>query len=330
MSEALRLAAVPVGFVRRANERLPLLQIVALLALFLYGVATISGYASKSSLMAMLILAAFLGIAAGGQTIAILIGGLDLSVPAVISAANIATAVLSAEGWPFLAILALILVGAILVGVVNGFVSHRFSVPSLIVTLGVGAAIIGGALVWTQGRPAGAAPSWLSAFVSPVQDTLGFIPVPPVVAFWAVFALVLVVFLTRTPIGRRLYATGANERAARLAFVDTQQVWMGAFAASAVCAAVTGILLAGFTGQGQFGIGDPYLFLSIAAVVVGGTSLLGARGGYGRTILGALILIQVSILLAGEGTAVTQIVTGATIVAVVSVYGRETHVRYRV
>jgi ribose transport system permease protein len=314
---------------RRANDRFPILQIVALAALFIYGIATITGYASKPSLMSLFILASFLGIAAGGQTFVILIGGLDLSMPAVISAANIATAVLTAEGLSFPLIFIAVMIVAILIGCINGYISHRFDVPSLIVTLGVGAAIIGGALVWTQGRPAGGAPAWLSSFVSPVQET-GPIPLPPVVVFWAVFALVLIGFLSRTPLGRRIYATGANERAARLALVDTRRVWMGAFAASAICGALTGMLLAGFTGQGQFGIGDPYLFLSIAAVVVGGTSLLGARGGYGRTVLGALILIQVSILLAGQGTAVTQIVTGAVIVAVVSIYGRETHVRYRV
>lgn len=316
---------------RSLTQRLPILQAVAIIALFLYGSATIDGYSSRASIVSMLVLASFLGIAAGGQTLCILIGEIDLSLAAVISGADIATCTLSGSGWPFVLVFLVIVGVAGAIGVFNGYVLRRFELHSLIVTLGTGAVISGAILVWTNGgAPSGAAPMWLSNLDSPIRHTLGFIPLPPVVVIWVVFAAVLVLVLTRTPIGRRLYAAGANRDAAELALVRTKRVWIGTFAASAVCAALAGILLGGFSTTGVFNIGDPYLFTTIAAVVVGGTSMLGARGDYVRTILGVLILTQVSTLLVGYGQSVTQIVTGGAIIAVVSFYGRETHMRNRI
>jgi ribose transport system permease protein len=239
------------------------------------------------------------------------------------------TAQLSGQGWNFVAVVALTLGLALVFGAANGYVAHRFDVPPLIVTLGTGAALAGGVLVWTQGNFTGAAPGWLSRFVSPAQSTFG-LPVPPVVVFWLVFAIVIIIILHRTPIGMRFYATGSNQTAADLSLVATRRIWLGGYAASAVCAAMAGMLLAGFSGQGLYNIGDPYLFLTVAAVVVGGTSLLGARGDYARTILGVLILIQLSTLLVSRGPAFTRIVTGVAILAVVTIYGREPHVRLRI
>ena len=136
----------------------------------------------------------------------------------------------------------------------------------------------------------------------------------------------------RTTVGRRLYATGANPRAARLALVSTSRVWTGTFAASAFFSAVAGTLLVGFSGTGLFNIGDPYLFTSIASVVIGGTSLLGARGDYLRTVLGALILIQTTTILIGRGydAPTQQVILGVLIVIFVATYARESHVRTRI
>jgi len=114
--------------------------------------------------------------------------------------------------------------------------------------------------------------------------------------------------------------------------VRTTRIWGGTFALSGVAAATAGILLAGFSGTGLFMIGEPYLFTSIAAVVVGGTSLLGARGDYLRTVLGALILIQTTTIMAGRGLSSSdqQMVLGGLILAFVATYGREPHIRDRI
>ena len=100
---------------------------------------------------------------------------------------------------------------------------------------------------------------------------------------------------------------------------------------SAIAAAIVGILLTGFTGTGEAGVGDPYLF-TIAAVLVGGTSLVGARGDYWRTVLGALILTVMTTLLVGHGAgeALQEILFGVLILFFVGVYGRDQRVRDRV
>lgn len=320
------------GMWRRIAGRLPVLQIAALLALYAIGQATIDGYGTKSSILSMLVLASFLGIAAAGQTFAILLGGIDLSVPFLIGAGNVLASQLSGgDHWPFALVVAFIVTMALLVGAVNGYVSHRFDIHPLIVTLGVGSMVGGGVLVWTKARLTGSAPSWLGSFVSPGGKVAG-IGIPPVVLLWLVLAVVIVVVLAKTQAGRRLYATGANPEGARLALVNTTRVWTGAFAASAVCAAIAGILLAGFSGTGLFDIGTPYLFTTIASVVIGGTSLLGARGDYARTVLGVLILTQITTLLIGLelSAAMQQAFLGAVILVVVATYAREPHVRNRI
>jgi ribose transport system permease protein len=148
----------------------------------------------------------------------------------------------------------------------------------------------------------------------------------------ALVAIVLEAVLRSTVTGRRIYATGANERAADLAGVVTPRIWIGAFALSGLSAGVVGLLLTGFIGSAQVGIGDQYLFLSLSAVVVGGTSLVGARGDYWRTVLGALILTLITTLLVGHGAglAAQEMLFGALILLFVGLYGRERRVRDRV
>jgi ribose transport system permease protein len=278
------------------------------------------------------VLAAFLGIAAVGETLVILIGGIDLSVPALISGANLVSTYLAGKQWPFGLVIAFVIACAAGVGAVNGFVTHRFKAPPLIVTLATGAIVTGATLGLTRGgQVSGVPPGWLTRFSSPIGTFLG-IGIPPVIVMWVLIALAVGILLHRTVSGRRIYATGANERAAVLAGVKTERIWIGAFMVSAVGSALVGIVLVGFTGQGEAGVGDPYQFLSIAAVLVGGTSLVGARGDYWRTVLGALIMTLFTTLLVGHGAgeALQEILTGVLILLFVFVYGREQRVRDRV
>jgi ribose transport system permease protein len=306
-------------------------QAAAVVILYIVGSKLIDGYGSQSSITSMLVLASFLGVAAAGQTFAVLLGGIDLSIPFVIGMANVMTAQLTGYGWPFIWTALFIGVLAACIGAANGFISKRFSIHPLLVTLGMGSIVAGGLLVWTGGQATGAAPTWLSSFVA-INGTTLSLPVPPVIAFWAVLSVLILLLLRATVFGNRMYATGANERAAGLALVNTTTIWTVAFACSALLAATAGVLLAGFSGTGFPDIGQPYLFTSIAAVVIGGTSLLGARGGYGGTILGALILTEVTTILVGQNfsAAAQQAILGAVILLVVATYGREVQLRYRV
>jgi ribose transport system permease protein len=310
----------------------PALQVAVLVILFVFSAVSISGFLTKGSLYSVLVLASFLGIAAAGQTIVIMIGGLDLSVAAVISAADLTVPALTGKGWsPGLAIL-VVMIGGSLLGAANGFIVRRWRVPPLIITLATGGIVYGIALATTNsGLAAANVPVWLTHFSSPIGTTLG-LGVPPVLVVWVILAVALGVVLRRTTVGRRVYATGANERAADLAGVHTLRVWMGAYALSGAAAAVTGVLLVGFVSAASVGVGDPYLFTSLAAVVVGGTSLLGARGDYWRTVLGALILtLMTTILVArGAGSALQEAAFGFLILVFVGVYGRERRVRDQV
>jgi ribose transport system permease protein len=317
---------------RASLTGLPLLQVTLLAVLFAYGSLAIDGFASRRNVLAMLVIASFIGFASAGQTLVVLLGGIDISIPFVIGAANVMTAELTGgRGWSLTAASGTVILLAAIIGATSGFLSHRFDVHPLIVTLGMGSMVGGGVLVWTNAELTGAAPAVLSRITSPAAKSFG-LPVPPVVALWALLTLLLTGFLVRTASGRRLYATGASVRAARLALISTTRLWTATFAASAVLSGVTGILLAGFSGTGQFTIGDPYLFTTVAATVIGGTSLLGARGDYVRTVLGALILVQTTTILVGRGfdSAAQQVILGGLIVLFVASYAREPHVRTRI
>ncbi|HZQ02906.1 MAG TPA: ABC transporter permease [Gaiellaceae bacterium] len=313
------------------QRRFPLLQLVALVALFVWGIVGLPAFATRPSIDSMLVLASFLGIAAVGQTIVILIGGIDLSIPNVITAGNLLTTLLGGKHWSFGEIVAAILGGAVVVGAANGFLAHHFRVPALIITLGSGSVVVGAVLAGTHASVYGSVPGWFTHFVSPASTVAG-LHIPQVVLLWIVITLVVGVVMHLTGIGRRLYATGANERAAELSLVKTELVWVGAFAASAVFAATAGILLGAWSGTGEQAIGDPYLFLTIAAVIVGGTSLIGARGDYWRTVLGSLILIVLTTNLVGHSysEATQQIILGLIILAAVGTYGRDRALRDRV
>jgi ribose transport system permease protein len=249
----------------------------------------------------------------------------------MIDVADVVGGQLHGDGWPFWGIVTLLIGIAIVVGSFNGYVSSRFQVHPLIVTLGTGFAIQGGVLLWSGGLSTGSAPSWLASAVS-VGSTSGFLPVPPVLLVWAVVAVVLIVTLRRTTFGREVYALGSNPTAARLALVRPNLIWASAFTVSTLCATVVGLLLLGFTGSVYGDVGSNYLFLSIGAVVVGGTSLLGGSGGYAGTIMGALILTELQTILIGLGLseAALETVLGALVIAVVAVTGRQSSLGSRI
>jgi ribose transport system permease protein len=141
-------------------------------------------------------------------------------------------------------------------------------------------------------------------------------------------ATALVILLARTPFGRQLYALGSNPTAAPLALINVHATWTIAYALSALFAATAGILLLGFTGSAYGDVGQPYLFQTVAAVVIGGTTLVGGRGGLVGTIAGAAVLIEINTLLIGLGLAPSAVeaTLGIVIILLVSLYGREPHV----
>lgn len=308
--------------------RRALAAVAVALALHATGTILIDGYSSEFSVRAMLVLATLLGVASVGQTLVVLLGGIDLSIPFVIGFANVVAAQLFGEGIDFGLVCAIVAAFAIVIGAINGALSSALAIHPLIVTLGVGTAVQGAVLLWTAGFPAGSAPDAVTQFVS-IGGQAWFLPVPWLIPCFAVFAGLVALILERTPFGRRLYALGSNPQAARYALISPTAIWSATYALSALFAATAGVLLLGFTGSAYGDVGQPYLFQTIAAVVIGGTTLVGGRGGLAGTVAGALVLTEINTLLIGLGLSPSMVESalGVLIVILVSVYGREPHVR---
>jgi ribose transport system permease protein len=314
-----------------AQRKFPLLQVLVLAALVLY-VGAADGDFSWNDLWAPILLqASFLGIAAAGQTLVILLGGLDFSIGAYLVAGNLlVTHLVGLEHWNFALVALLVLAICVLGGGFAGWVCHRFGLEPLVVTLGMSSVVVGGVVGADTKLLNGAGPGWLTDFTAQSSKTFG-VPIPPIVTFWIVLAAIVTLVLARTVPGRRLYLTGASLKAAELAGVRTGRVWAGAYAASAVLAGLAGVMLAGFSTGGDTNVGSNYLFPGLAAVIVGGT-LMGGRGDYLRTCLGALIVTALNFVIAvlNVGAAAAQIVFGGLLLATVAVYGRERRLRDRV
>jgi ribose transport system permease protein len=201
----------------------------------------------------------------------------------------------------------------------------------------MGFAVVGGTQILTSigsqygGNVSGTVPKWLRNFAGLDGATFG-VGIPPVVILWIALAMGVALVMRKTWFGRSVYALGGNRSAARLALISEPRRWTAVFVLSGFFSSLTGVILLGFSGGGFVGVGDPYLFLTVAAVAVGGTSLLGGRGGYGSTVLGVLVLTVLTSLLVGWGldSNAQQVVLGLLIVPIVGVYARAPHVRYRI
>lgn len=314
----------------RLQRRFPLLQVVAVVAVFVYGFETIPGFGTTSSIDTMLVLAALLGLSAIGQTLVVMLGGLDLSIPGFILVGAVGSVELG-KAMPFALAVALMLLVSAVVGGAVGWICHRQRLQPLVLTLAVGSVAGGLMILWTTSRAPAAPPAWLATATSPMTKTLG-LPFPPVVLFWVALAVAFALVLHRTPLGRRIYAAGDNPAAAQLALVRTDRVWTLVFALSACFSAVVGVLLAGFVGADDSGLGDPYLFQGLTAVIVGGTTFFGTRGDYTHTAVGALLLTELSTVLIGKGlsNAQQQMLFGLLILLVVAIYGRQSRVQDRI
>ncbi len=311
---------------------------VALLAcLVLLGAALVPGFLSTQNARSILLLAAFLGLASLGQTLCALVGALDLSIPYVIGSANILLPSLMVAGLPpALAILVVFVLGA-LVGMANGVLSFRLQGQALIMSLGVGFAAVGAVQIYTSlgsqfgGTVFAPVPGWLRN-LSAFNGQFFGLAIPPVIIIWAAISAALVWLSYNTWFGRSIFAVGGSRTAAARLGISEFRIWVGIHGISGAMSALTGMLLLGFSGGGFVGVGDPYLFTTVAAVVIGGTSLLGGAGGYGSTVLGVLVLTVLTSLLVGLGLdfSAQQAVIGLLIVPMVAIYARSPHIRNQI
>ncbi|PTE10942.1 ABC transporter permease subunit [Mesorhizobium helmanticense] len=243
----------------------------------------------------LLVLSSFLAVLALGQGTVILTGGLDLSVPWTIGISGIILAgMVNGSDAALVYALPTVLLIACAIGFANGFGIVYLGISPIVMTLATNGILQGCALLYSQGTPAGFSSPMLRWFMT---ARLGL--VTPVVLLMIVFVVAAVLLLGRTPFGRRVYGIGNGLRAARLSGIGVERTLILVYMLSAVCAAIVGIMLTGFSGQASLGMGDDYLLPSIAVVVVGGALITGGRGHYLGMLGGVLLLTALQMLLAG-------------------------------
>jgi ribose transport system permease protein len=307
---------VPVG-ARRLFSRGFVTATVATVGLFAASLVFASTSLSRGTLLTMLPFAAALAIAALGQTLVVMQGGIDLSVAGGLSLYVVIVTKYPAGDnsrlWPAIGIAFLAAIGA---GWLNGLLIGRMRLNPIVATLGTNALLYGAVLWYTAGIP-----TTTTARLARIGGGLLLgIPTP---VYFAVAATVLVTAVVKvTPAGRRFEGVGANEAAARTAGIRVKRHRTGAYVWAQILYCLAAVLHAGIVNQPTAHEGDNYLLPSVAAVVLGGTSLLGGRGNLVATAVAALFLSQLDqfVLALGVSYATRTLVQAAALAVGVALY----------
>jgi ribose/xylose/arabinose/galactoside ABC-type transport system permease subunit len=263
--------------------------------------------------------AGLIGIAALGQTLVLLVGGIDLSISGVMALSSVVLATYSAGSDDMLVVgVLLAAVSGLAVGLVNAGLVVLRNVPPFVATFATFVLIQGVIIAWTRGAPSGNIPpslSWLGG------GRVWGIPTPLIV--FAILAIVIAVMLTRTTAGRRVYATGLNADAARMSGVRTGVVIAACYVASSLLGVLAGLVNASFIGFVDAALVGNLDLDSVAAAVIGGIALTGGRGRVSQTVIGVALL---SVLLTwliqlGAGGGAQLVVSGAVILLAVFLQG---------
>jgi len=244
------------------------------------------GFGGLSHISVLMSDLAILGLLVIGQTFVVLTGGIDMSVPYMMcSSAVVMNYGVNAKGWSVAAAFAIVFIGSLLIGAVSGFGIAYLKVHPMIMTYGMNSILMGALLSWTDGTAGGFTPQGLISFS---KAKIGFIPVITIV--FVVGMVVLMLILKRSSYGKKLYAVGNCKRAAYFSGVNVRITVLVAYCISAVCAAAGGIIMIGRVGQSYLGMGDSYMFITLAAVAIGGVSMNGGKGHVIGAASGALII----------------------------------------
>ena len=308
----------------KQSGHLPVLAAAACtVVLLLVGSLYSSNFLSADYLLLQLQIASFLGVIATGAMLVILLGGIDLSVPWLVTVGGVMSA--AAAGWwgatgEAIAIPFGIACGALL-GLVNGFGVAYLRVPSMIFTLGINAVAQGLIVVQTGGFAPQDRSTPAMHLIATGRSLLG---IPNALLVWLVIGGATVFMLHKTTLGRSIYAVGNRERAAYLSGVDTRRVVLLCFMLAGACSAAAGVLLTGYSTKAYQAMGDAYLLPAIAAVVLGGTNILGGSGSYIGTVVGVILitLLQSILSVMQIPEMGRQIIYGIVIIAMLLVYGR--------
>jgi ribose transport system permease protein len=300
VQEASPAAAAPPRRRMIGGEASVTLAIFILTAVIILGSRVVSpAFGGWDQAKAILTLSVFVIVVGFGQGLVILLGGLDLSVASVMTVGGVLTfrwigADVTALAWGVPLIL---LIGA-LIGTANGIGITLLRVPPFIMTLAAGIIVYSGCLGFTQGTPRGQASPALSALFT---HAVGGVPL--ILCVVLVLIVLAALLQSATPFGRRLYAVGTSPAAAFIAGLPVRALTVSAYAISGACACLAGILMVGYASGAALTMGQDYLLPSVAAVVIGGSSILGGRGNFLGTVGGAILLTTLSTIIAALGVA---------------------------
>lgn len=317
-------SAVPASMKATARRLDPAITAAfgCIVALLLVGSLYSSSFLSPDYLLQQLKVASFLGVIATGAMLVILLGQIDLSVPWVVAVGGMVSTAIAGFGpiGQALAIPAGVACG-VLLGLVNGLGVAYLRLPSMVVTLAVNAVAQGLMVAHTGGFAPQDASSPAMRYLATGDSLFG---IPNALVAWVAVGAATVFLLTRTTFGRVVYAIGNRERAAYLSGARVRAVLVSSFALAGALSAFGGVLLAGYASKAAQSMGDAYLLPAIAAVVLGGTSILGGRGNYIGTVAGVILITLLQSILS-----VMQIqewgrhvIYGVVIVVMLLVYGR--------
>jgi ribose transport system permease protein len=306
----------------------PLVALLLAILLFLVGGIINPNFLNINQAINIVRLAAFLGIIAAGQTLVIISGreGIDLSAAAVVTlSAILVYRVTNGDNAMIPVGLLVALAAGGIIGGINGIGIAVIKIPPLVMTLGMAGVVQGTILQVTQGELVGNTPPLMVQLIS--APLVGGIA--GVVFIWMVLGVAMWFLLERTRYGKQLFAIGVNRTTARLSGVRVQLLVVLTYALAGMLAAFAGFILLAFSQTVFLELGQPYLFPSIAAVVVGGTVLAGGKGSYWGTMSGALVLQLTDSLLRAMrlDEAYQLIVFGIVLLALILVYGRQRNLR---
>ncbi|KAB2692761.1 ABC transporter permease [Ochrobactrum sp. Kaboul] len=281
-----------------SREAISASVVAVLCVVMLFGSRFISpSLGSWAQVETVLVLGLFLVVLSFGQGLVVLTGGLDLSLPALVTLGGVLSAGLVGDhnaAQYYMLPLVLLACGA--VGLLSGIGVVFLKVPPFIMTMAVSIVVASSALGVTGGSPRGASPDLLSALMK--TQVFG---VRWSIVFLVLFVLVGWLIQGRTVFGRYMYAVGTNAEAARIAGVPVNLVRILPYVISAACAGFVGMMLVGYSNGATLRMGDDYLLPSIAAVVIGGSSILGGRGTFLGTVSGAILLTTLGTIISAIG-----------------------------
>ena len=279
------------------------------------------GFARLSHIRTVFLESALIGIVALGQTLVVITGGIDLSVAWMMTiGAYMVSNLVNSSNANLVWGIPLMLVVTFGLGAINGFCISCLRVPAIVMTLGMNIILQGALVALTQGSPGQSAP--------PLLLTLGqknLLGIPYLVIIWIIMTVVVMLALFKMKYGRKLFAIGNNATVAKYSGIRVDNTIILSYAISGMTAGIAGALLAGKVGSCYLAMGDTYQFQSIAAVAIGGTSMLGGKGNYLGTVAGSLtitillgILVALNLPFGVQTMAYGRIVLISVIVSVVS------------